>query len=239
MMKFEPQALTLVFLVALAAEAATRLWLGSRQIAALTAHRDQVPELFRGQIALADQQKAADYTVARARLGRWATLIEAAIKIALTVGGGIAAVDAALRPVRLPEPWHGALVVMSVLILLQVLELPVELWRTFGVEARFGFNRISPRLFIIDVGKRLLLALIINPLWWIGVVLLLVPWPLRMMQLARRERRRGLSTKLAWASGILLMVGKLPQFLGLVGFHFDRLSGRASRLIEYKHRGTA
>jgi len=85
----------------------------------------------------------------------------------------------------------------------------------------------------------LLLALIINPLWWIGVVLLLVPWPLRMMQLARRERRRGLSAKLARASGILMMVGKLPQFLGLVGFHFDRLSGRASRLIEYKHRGTA
>jgi|ERR1700733_1753089 hypothetical protein len=53
------------------------------------------------------------------------------------------------------------------------------------------------------------------------------------------NRRRGLSAKLARASGILLMVGKLPQFLGLVGFHFDPLSWRASRLIEYKHRGTA
>jgi len=162
MMQFDTGALTAVFLCAVAAEALTRLWLGTRQIAALQAHRNQVPELFRGQIALTEQQKAADYSVARARLGRWATLIEAAIKIALTVGGGIAAVDALLRPVRLPEPWHGALVVMSVLILLQVVELPVELWRTFGVEARFGFNRISPRLFMIDVGKRLLLALIIG-----------------------------------------------------------------------------
>jgi STE24 endopeptidase len=162
MMQFDSHALTAVFLVAVAAEAATRLWLGSRQIAAVKAHRDQVPELFRAQIALADQQKAADYTVARARVGRWATLIEAAIKIALTFGGGIAAVDALLRPVRLPEPWHGALVVMAVLILLQVVELPVELWRTFGVEARFGFNRVSPRLFMVDFGKRLLLALIIG-----------------------------------------------------------------------------
>ena len=154
MMQFDSHALTAVFLIAVAAETATRLWLGSRQISAVQAHRDRVPELFRGQIALTDQQKAADYTVARARVGRWATLFEAAIKIALTVGGGIAAVDALLRPVRLPEPWHGALVVMAVLILLQVVELPVELWRTFGVEARFGFNRVSPGLFMVDVGKR-------------------------------------------------------------------------------------
>ena len=84
----------------------------------------------------------------------------------------------------------------------------------------------------------MLLALVISPLWWIAAGLLLMFWPLRMTQLARRQRRRGLSARIAWASGILLMVGKLPQFLGLIGFHFDRLSGRASRLIEYKRRGT-
>jgi cellulose synthase/poly-beta-1,6-N-acetylglucosamine synthase-like glycosyltransferase len=103
------------------------------------------------------------------------------------------------------------------------------------VRSIFAWGGIMPGMLLLV----LLLALIINPLWWIGVVFLLVPWPLRMMQFAARERRRGLSAKLARASGILMMVGKLPQFLGLVGFHFDRLSGRASRLIEYKHRGTA
>jgi cellulose synthase/poly-beta-1,6-N-acetylglucosamine synthase-like glycosyltransferase len=103
------------------------------------------------------------------------------------------------------------------------------------VRSIFVWGGVMPGMVLLV----LLLALLASPLWWIGVVLLLLPWPLRMMQLARRERRRGLSTKLARASGILLMVGKLPQFLGLVGFHFDRLSGRASRLIEYKHRGTA
>lgn len=80
----------------------------------------------------------------------------------------------------------------------------------------------------------LVLALAMSPLWWAGTVLLLLPWPLRMVQLALRQRRRGLCPKVAAASGILLMVGKLPQFLGLMGYHFDRLSGRASRLIEYK-----
>ena len=214
MMQLAPHALTLVFLAALAAEAATRLWLGSRQIAALTAHRDQVPALFRGQIALAEQQKAADYTVARARLGRWATLIEAAIKIALTIGGGIAAVDAALRPVRLPEPWHGALVVMSVLILLQVVELPVELWRTFGVEARFGFNRISPRLFMIDVGKRLLLALIIGG-------------PLLIATLALMQRAGAwwwLWVWLVWQGAMLLLMWAAPRFIAPLFNRFTPLA---------------
>lgn len=85
----------------------------------------------------------------------------------------------------------------------------------------------------------ILLALTANPRWWIAVALLFLPWPLRMSQLGRRQRRRGLSAKVARASGILLMVGKLPQFLGLIGYHFDRLSGRKSRLIEYKGVGTA
>src|SRR6202171_1638498 len=85
---------TWMFLAALAAETATRLWLASRQIDAVIAHRNRVPEAFQGQIALADQQKAADYTLARVRLGRWATVAESLIKVGFTLGGGLAAVDA-------------------------------------------------------------------------------------------------------------------------------------------------
>ena len=83
--------LTEFFIAAVAAETAIRLWLASRQIAAVRAHRDRVPDLFAGEIALADQQRAADYTTARVRLGRWATLFEAAIKLVMTIGGGLAA----------------------------------------------------------------------------------------------------------------------------------------------------
>jgi cellulose synthase/poly-beta-1,6-N-acetylglucosamine synthase-like glycosyltransferase len=99
----------------------------------------------------------------------------------------------------------------------------------------FVWGGVMPGMLLLAM----LLALLVSPLWWIAAGLLLMLWPLRMTQLARRQRRRGLSARIAWASGILLMVGKLPQFLGLIGFHFDRLSGRASRLIEYKRRGTA
>jgi cellulose synthase/poly-beta-1,6-N-acetylglucosamine synthase-like glycosyltransferase len=78
------------------------------------------------------------------------------------------------------------------------------------------------------------LASAVNPRWWIFPALLLAPWPLRMFQLSRRQRRRGLSPKVARASGILLMIGKIPQFIGLIGYYRDRLTGHASRLIEYK-----
>src|ERR1700730_18235085 len=150
------QWLTWGFLIAVAAETLTRLWLGPRRIAAVQQHRDQVPEPFCGQIALADQQKAADYTTARVRLGRWATVVEALVKLLLTVGGGLAAVDAVWRHTGLVEPWRGACVVATVLLLMQLVDLPFSLWRTFRVEARFGFNRVSPRLYAVDLVKQFL-----------------------------------------------------------------------------------
>jgi STE24 endopeptidase len=195
------QWLTRAFLIALAAETLTRLWLGSRQIAAVRAHRDQVPAPFRGQIALADQQKAADYTTARVRLGRGATLVEALVKLVLTLGGGLAAVDAVWRHTGLDEPWRSACVVATVLLLLQLVGLPFSLWRTFRIEARFGFNRVSPRLYATDLAKQLLLsALLGGPLlvatlslmghagdgWWVWVWLIWLVWTLALTWAAPR-----------------------------------------------------
>jgi cellulose synthase/poly-beta-1,6-N-acetylglucosamine synthase-like glycosyltransferase len=94
---------------------------------------------------------------------------------------------------------------------------------------------VMPMMLMLAI----LLALTVAAQWWIAAAFLLAPWPVRMAQLAQRQRRRGLSAKVARASGTLLMLGKLPQLLGLIGYHFDRLSGRASRLIEYKGLGKA
>jgi STE24 endopeptidase len=195
------QWLTWAFLIAIAAETLTRLWLGSRQIAAVQAHRDQVPEPFRGQIALADQQKAADYTTARVRLGRWATVVEALVKLLLTLGGGLAAVDAVWRSTGIDEPWRGACVVATVLLLLQLVGLPFSLWRTFRIEAHFGFNRVSPRLYAVDLVKQWVLAVLLGgPLllatltlmeragagWWVWVWLIWLAWTLALTWAAPR-----------------------------------------------------
>jgi len=187
------QWLTWAFIIALTAETLIRLWLGSRQIAAVQANRNDVPEPFRGQVALADQQKAADYTAARARLGRLASVVDALVKLAVTLGGGLAAIDLVWRNTGIGEPWRGALVVASVLLLLQLLDLPLALWRTFKIEARFGFNRVSPRLYAVDFAKQLLLAALLGgPLllamltlmeragarWWIWAWVIWLAWTL-------------------------------------------------------------
>src|ERR1700733_12283067 len=140
-----------LFVAALTAETAVRLWLSSRQIAAVRAHRDRVPELFSGRIALEEQQRAADYTVARARVTRWATGFEALIKLVLTLGGGLAAFQAFIGRAHWPEPWQGTAIVLCVLLFLQLVGLPFAVWRTFRVEARIRINWITPRLFALDL----------------------------------------------------------------------------------------
>jgi STE24 endopeptidase len=187
------QWLSWAFLIAVTAETLTRLWLGSRQIAAVEAHRNDVPAPFRGQVGVADQQKAADYTAARVRLGRYASVVEALVKLGLTLGGGLAALDAAWRDTDLGEPWRGVLLVASLMLLLQLVGLPFSLWRTFRIEARFGFNRVSPRLYAMDFLKQLVLAVLLGgPLllatlslmdhagtwWWVWVWLIWLVWTL-------------------------------------------------------------
>ncbi len=211
--------LTELFVAALAAETVIRLWLASRQIDAVRAHRDRVPDLFSGQIALTDQQRAADYTMTRVRLGRWATLFEALVKLLMTVGGGLATVGALLRHVNWPEPWQGTLVVLGVLLILQLLGLPFALWRTFRIEARFGFNRISPALFALDFAKRLLLGLVLGT-------------PLILATLALMEKAGGwwwAWAWLVWAAATLGLTWAAPRFIAPLFNRFAPLRDAALR----------
>jgi STE24 endopeptidase len=162
-----------LFVILLVASTLTRSWLNQRQVAAVQRHRDAVPEAFRAQIDLAAHQKAADYTVASAQIGRWDNLLDAALALLLTLGGGLSAIDSAWQAAHLPAVWHGTVVVLSTFLLVSLIGLPLSLWRTFGVEARFGFNRMTVGLFIADLFKGLLLGLLLGgPL--VFVILLLM-----------------------------------------------------------------
>jgi STE24 endopeptidase len=219
--------LTAVFLLALAAETAVRLWLASRQINAVRAHRDRVPALFAGEIAPAEQQRAADYTTARARLGIASTLIEALVKFVMTIGGGLAAIDALVRHLNWPEPWEGAVTVLCVGVLLQLVGLPFALWRTFRIEAHFGFNRTSPRLFALDLAKQLLLGLLLGG-------------PLVVATLALMGKAGmwwWLWAWLVWLGATLALTWAAPRFIAPLFNRFSPLSdttlkGRVEALLE-------
>jgi len=150
---------TEIFIALLAGATLVRSWLNQRQMASVQAHRNRVPPAFADQIDLAAHQKAADYTVARGRINRWETLWDALLALALTLGGGIQAVDEIWRKAAWGEVWHGTAVVLSVMLIVSAAGLPFSIWRTFGVEARFGFNRVTPGLFVADLLKGLVLSL--------------------------------------------------------------------------------
>lgn len=151
-----------LFVLLLVASTATRSWLNQRQVAAVQRHRAEVPEAFRAQIDLASHQKAADYTVASAQVSRWDTLLDAAIALLLTLGGGLSAIDRWWQTLHLPAVWHGTAVVLSTFLLVSLIGLPLSVWRTFGVEARFGFNRTTIGLFVADLFKGLALGLVLG-----------------------------------------------------------------------------
>ena len=156
------QWLTPVFIVALLAATAVELWLARRQMAEVGRHRAHVPGPFAAAITLAEHTKAADYTIAKLRIGRLGTIIDTGLTLLLTVGGGIAAVDALWRHTDLGEPWLGLLVIASIALILQLVNLPLSLWRTFRLEARFGFNRTTPALYLADLLKGLALAVLLG-----------------------------------------------------------------------------
>lgn len=156
------QWLTDVFVAAVLAATSIRIWLATRQIGAVRAHRDKVPELFAGRISVAEQSKAADYTAARAALSRVAAVAEALVWLVLTLGGGVAAVDAPWQRFGVVQPWQGALVIATAGVLLQLTRLAISAWRVFSIDAGFGFNRATPALFVADFVKRLLLSAVMG-----------------------------------------------------------------------------
>ena len=150
--------LTGLFILALFAGLALDLWLAQRQASAVARHRGEVPAPFAGSVSADEHGKAADYTIAKLRFGRVSTVVDALVLLVLTVGGGIALIDGLWRHTALAEPWLGVGVIASVAIFTQLVSLPFSIWRTFRLEARFGFNRTTPALFLADLAKGLALA---------------------------------------------------------------------------------
>jgi STE24 endopeptidase len=153
-----PPFFTLLFAALLTLGLAMRLWLAARQIRHVARHRGRVPPEFAARIGLASHQRAADYTAARARLGMIERVCDAAILTGLTLLGGLQAIDAAAGALVHHPLGRQLLLLAAVAALLSLLGLPFALWRQFGLEARFGFNRMTPRLFIADALKGALLS---------------------------------------------------------------------------------
>ncbi|KAB0578952.1 M48 family metallopeptidase [Ideonella dechloratans] len=156
---------SLALCAALLLSLGVKLWLASRQMRHVHAHRNQVPAPFDATIPLDAHQRAADYTIARTRFGMLSESFATAVLLGWTLLGGLEALNSALRDTVLP--WGGALVYQLALVgafglISAVLELPFEWYRTFRIEQRFGFNRMSLGLFLGDQLKGLLVGTLVG-----------------------------------------------------------------------------
>lgn len=155
-------ALTLAFAAFLVASLAVKFWLATRQVRHVARHRDAVPPAFAGTVSLAAHQKAADYTMARSRLGLLETAFGAAVLLAWTLLGGLDALN------RVLVAWLGTGMTQQLALLVAfaliggLLELPFSLYGTFVVEERFGFNKMTWKLWLGDLLKSTLLGAVIG-----------------------------------------------------------------------------
>lgn len=179
-----PTTFTLIFLAALALSTLLKVWLARRHLAYIAAHRADVPAAFHTQISLDAHQKAADYTSAKTRFSLIALGFDAFLLLAFTLGGGIQFI-AELSNDWFSSPFaQGLATMLGVLLLSSLLEAPFGWYRTFVIEARFGFNKMTLQLYLLDAAKGLLIGALLGlpllagvlwlmqsmgALWWLYV----------------------------------------------------------------------
>jgi STE24 endopeptidase len=173
---------TAVFVATLGFSLVAKLWLAYRQTRFVAAHRLEVPPAFADRIALAAHQKAADYTVARTRFGVIETGVEALLLLALTLGGGLSVLVGWTASLGLGWLGTDLALIVAVALIAGIVGLPFSYVNTFGIEAKFGFNRTTRAVWIADIAKGVavaaalglpLAALILwlmraaGPYWWL------------------------------------------------------------------------
>ncbi|WP_186209563.1 M48 family metallopeptidase [Burkholderia gladioli] len=210
---------TLLFAAAILAMVGTKLWLATRQIRFVAAHRDAVPAQFRDTIPLTAHQRAADYTVARTRLTMLQIVAGAVLLIALTLLGGVGAIDHALRG------WLGGgygqqiLLIAAVLLITSAVEIPFDYVRQFGIEGRFGFNRMTRKLFFADLARNTAVGALLGlPLLFVVLWLMNRAGPLWWLW-----------TWIVWVAFQMLVLVLYPSFIAPLFNKFEPLGDEALR----------
>ncbi|MGB5494916.1 MAG: M48 family metallopeptidase [Sedimenticolaceae bacterium] len=147
----------MVFLAVLALGLVLQLWLAARQASHIVAHAQRVPAAFADRVTPAEHQKAASYSLARLGVERWDLALSALVVVVWTLGGGLNWLDTRIAVMGLGPLWGGVVLILVTVLIGGLIDLPLSVWRTFGVEAKFGFNRNTPIGFVKD---RLLAALL-------------------------------------------------------------------------------
>ena len=212
--------MTIAFLAALTLHLVVQLWLSFRQTRHVAARRNEVPPAFADAVSAAEHTKAADYTVARQRFGRLELVFDAIVLLVLTLGGGIAALGQLAAAIAGANPiWSGTVHVLLALLAMSLASLPFSVWRTFVLEARFGFNRTTPAVFVADLLKAIALGGLLG-----GGVVALVLWTMQAS-----GARWWLIAWAVWMAFSLLLLWAWPRWIAGFFNKFTPLTDAALR----------
>ncbi len=189
---------TAIFLVATFAYVIIMIWLNIRQAKAVQNSFAKVPDEFTEKITLKQHQKAANYTRAKLKISNLEIVFSTLVLLSWTLGGGLEWLDGFWRSVTPDTLYIGAGFIISLLLIGTVIDLPFSLYRTFVLEAKFGFNKTTIRTVIGDMAKGFVLMMVVGlPLlyailylmnemgqyWWLSVWLVLTGFSLLMLWL--------------------------------------------------------
>ncbi len=209
-------AWTELFAIALAASLVLRAWLSSRQVRHVARHRDEVPLPFRSSVDLVAHRRAADYTLAKFRLGHVQMIVGALVLLGWTLFGGLDWLNGVVRDAVAPRA--GALayeiaLVAAFVAIGAVFDLPFEWYSTFRLEQRFGFNRTTLGLWVIDTLKGIAVAVVVGLPILAGVLWIM----------AATGSAWWLFAWLAWLAIIVVAQVVVPSFIAPLFNRFDEL----------------
>lgn len=191
-------AFFIVFVVFTAIMLLGKSWLALRQINNVQKHREQIPKDFVEHISLASHHLAADYTAVNQRFDILSTIYATIILLAWTIGGGLNLLNQIILPATNNYIGYGILLILAFSLINGLLDLPESLWKTFKIEQNFGFNKITPMLWIKDLITSVIVGLIIGvplitlilwlmntagSLWWLWAWIAFAAWQLLLMVL--------------------------------------------------------
>ncbi len=168
-----PLAFSIIFVFFLFTTLVAQLWLGARHIRHIQAHRNIVPAQFARIVPIEAHQKAADYTIAKVQLGRWELFVATAVLTGFTLLGGLQWLSDTALSLTGAGIMHQLLLIVLFAVISALIDLPLDYYKQFVLEEKFGFNKMSVRLFIIDFVKNAVLGLVIGlPLVWVILTLM-------------------------------------------------------------------
>ena len=217
---------TYIFLFSLFAGIFVQWFLVQKHINCVRSNRNNVPEAFNDKISLVAHQKAADYTEAKVKTGLFELIIGSALLLLWTLAGGLQFLDNWLRTFGMSEILTGTALILSVFAIMAILELPLSLFKIFKIEQSFGFNKMTPKIFFVDLLKNTIVGFLIG-----APLLLFVLWIME-----NSGTYWWVYVWFTWLTFSLLMMWAYPAFIAPIFNKFrtlenDELKTRIENLL--------